>query len=89
VPPLAASVVEYAVPTVPEGTEPVEIATGVTAAATVMVNDFVAVCAVGVVESVTFAVNVNAPDAVGVPEIVPPVESITPPGKAPELIPQL
>ena len=88
-PPLAASVAEYAVPTVPEGTEPVEIATGVTVVATVMVNDFAAVCAVGVVESVTFTVKLNEPDAVGVPEIVPPVESITPPGKAPELIPQL
>jgi hypothetical protein len=43
VPPLAASVVEYAVPTCPEGTEPVEIVTGVTAAATVILRDFVAV----------------------------------------------
>jgi hypothetical protein len=38
---------------------------------------FVAVCAVGVVESVTLAVNVNEPDAVGVPEIVPAVDSQT------------
>jgi hypothetical protein len=89
VPPLAASVVEYAVPTVPAGTELVETVTGVTAAEIVRVNDFVAVCAVGVVESVTFAVNVNEPDAVGVPEIVPPVESVTPPGRPPELILQL
>jgi hypothetical protein len=89
VPPLAAKVVEYAVPTVPEGTEPVEIATGVTVVATVMVNDFAAVCAVGVVESVTFTVKLNDPDAVGVPEIVPPVESVNPPGRAPELILQL
>ncbi len=89
VPPLAASVVEYAVPTCPEGTEPVEIVTGVTAAAIVRVNDLVAVCAVGVVESVTFAVNVNEPDAVGVPEIVPPDESVKPPGSAPELTLQL
>ncbi len=85
VPPLAVSVVEYAVPTCPAGTELVEIVTGVTAAATVMVNDFDAVCAVGVVESVTFTVKLNEPDAVGVPEIVPPVESVTPPGNAPEL----
>ena len=89
VPPLVASVVEYDVPTCPEGTEPVEIVTGVTAPAIVTLNDLVAVCAVGVVESVTFAVNVNEPDAVGVPEIVPPVESVNPPGRAPELRVQL
>lgn len=63
--------------------------TGETAAATVRVKDLVAVCAVGVVESVTFAVKVNEPDAVGVPEIVPPEESVKPPGKAPELMLQL
>jgi hypothetical protein len=89
VPPLAASVVEYAVPTVPEGTELVEIVTGVTTAATVSVNDVVAVCAVGIVESVTFAVNVNEPPAVGVPEIVPAVDRVKPAGKAPELMVQL
>ena len=89
VPPLAAKVVEYAVPTCPEGTEPVVIVTGVTAAATVTVNDLVAVCAVGVVESVTFTVNVNEPDTVGVPEIVPAVGRVKPAGKAPELMVQL
>ena len=55
--------------------------TGETAAATVKVNDLVEVCAVGVVESVTFAVNVNEPDAVGVPEIVPAEESVKPPAE--------
>ena len=54
-----------------------------------MVNDFAAVCAVGVVESVTFTVKLNEPDAVGVPEIVPPDESVRPPGRAPELRVQL
>ena len=45
--------------------------TGVCAAATVMLNVCVAVCAVGVVESVTFAVKPKVPEAVGVPEIAP------------------
>jgi len=55
-----------------------------------MVNDFVAVCAVGVVESVTFAVKLKEPDVVGVPEIVPlAADSVNPAGNAPELILQL
>ena len=45
-----------------------------------------AVCPVGVVESVTFTVKLNEPEAVGVPEIVPLVDRLKPPGKAPELI---
>jgi hypothetical protein len=90
VPPVAVSVVEYAVPVCPEGTELVEIWTGVTAAATVRLNDCVAVCAVGVVESVTLAVKLNEPDVVGVPEIVPVAElSVSPAGSAPELRLQL
>ena len=67
----------------------VVIWTGVTAAATVRVNDFVAVCAVGVVESVTLAVNENEPEAVEVPEIVPAAAKVKPPGKAPEATLQL
>ena len=90
VPPLAASVVEYAVPLCPPGTELVVICTGVTAAAIVIEKDFVAVCAVGVVESVTFAVKLNDPDAVGVPEIVPlEAFNVNPVGSAPELMLQL
>ena len=50
------------------------ICSGVAAAATVRVNDFVAVCAVGVVESVTLAVKLKEPEAVSVPEIVPAEE---------------
>ena len=89
-PPLASIIVEYATPTCPAGTEIVVTLTGVTAAATVRLNDFVAVCAVGVVESVTFAVKLNVPDAVGVPEIVPvAAASVSPPGNAPELMLQL
>jgi hypothetical protein len=60
-----------------------------TAAEIVSENDFVAVCAVGVVESVTFAVKVKEPDAVGVPDIVPAVERVKPDGRAPELTVQV
>jgi hypothetical protein len=90
VPPLAANVVVYAVPTCAEGTELVVICTGVTAAATVTLNAFVAVCAVGTVESVTLAVKLNDPAVVGVPEIVPlAAASVRPGGNAPELMLQL
>jgi hypothetical protein len=65
------------------------ICTGVTAVVTVRVNDFVAVCAVGVVESVTLAVKLKEPEAVGVPEMVPAEESVRPAGKAPELMLQM
>ena len=73
-----------------EGIELVVICTGVTAAATVMLNDFVAVCAVGAVESVTLAVKLNDPAVVGVPEIVPlAAASVRPAGNAPALTLQL
>jgi hypothetical protein len=49
-------------------------------------SDCVAVFAVGVVESVTFTVKVEEPAVVGVPEIVPVVESVKPAGKDPELM---
>jgi hypothetical protein len=90
VPPVAPSVVEYAVLTRPDGTELVVICSGVTAAATVIVNDCVAVCAVGVVESTTLAVKLKEPDVVGVPDIVPAVaDRLSPAGNAPELMLQL
>jgi hypothetical protein len=64
--------------------------TGVAAAATVMLRDFVAVTAIGVVESVTSAVKLNDPAVVGVPEIVPlAAASVRPGGSAPELTLQL
>jgi hypothetical protein len=59
------------------------------AAAITRVNDCVAVCAVGVVESVTLAVKLKEPAVVGVPEIVPVAESVRPAGKAPEVMLQL
>jgi hypothetical protein len=56
----------------------------------VKLKAFVAVCAEGKVESVTLAVKLNEPDAVGVPEIVPvPTAKVNPPGSAPELMLQL
>ena len=67
----------------------VVICSGVTAAATVSVNDLVAVCAVGVVESVALAVKLKEPEAVGVPEMVPAEDSVRPAGNAPELMLQL
>ena len=65
------------------------ICTGLTPATMARVSDFVAVCAVGVVESVTLAVKLNEPEAVGVPEIVPAEDRVRPAGKAPELMLQL
>jgi hypothetical protein len=66
------------------------ICTGFGAAAIVRLKAFVAVCAEGKVESVTLAVKLNEPDAVGVPEIVPAATAkVKPAGNAPELMLQL
>ena len=77
-------------PTEPLGNEAVVIVRSVLAAATVMLRAFVAVCAVGVVESVTCTVKLNVPDVVGVPEMAP-VEDVKlrPAGRDPELMLQL
>ena len=80
---------EYAAPTCPAGIVVVVIRRVVTAAAMVMVKVCVAVCAVGVVESVTLAVKENEPEAVGVPETAPAVERVKPAGNAPALTLQL
>jgi len=89
VPPVASNVVEYAVAVWPDGTELVVICTA-GAAATVRVNDFVVVSAVGTVESVTFTVKLKEAAAVGVPEIVPvAADIVSPAGSAPELMLQL
>lgn len=60
------------------------ISTGVAAAATVNVSDWVAVCAAGVVESVTLIVKVKEPAVVGVPDNAPLVERLSPAGRTPE-----
>jgi hypothetical protein len=81
--------VAYATPTCPAETEAVVICTGIGAVPTVSENVFVADCA-GVAESVTFAMKLNVPVAVGVPEIVPvAADSVKPAGSAPELRLQL
>ncbi len=52
-----------------------------------MLNACVAVCAVGVVESVTFTLKPKVPEAVGVPEITPvEVFKFRPGGRAEEVI---
>lgn len=67
VPPVACTVAEYAVPTVPPARLDVEIA-NCPAAATAMLKDWVAVL---LLASCTWAVKVEVPDAVGVPVIAP------------------
>ena len=83
VPPVACSVAEYAVPTVPPARDEVEMERVGVAAATAMLSDFVAVL---LFASVTLTVNEDVPDAVGVPEIAP-VEafSVSPAGSEPLL----
>ena len=82
VPPEAASVAEYAVPTVPPGNELVVMAS--VGGAIEKVKLAGAVCA-GDSESVTLMVTVKLPEAVGVPLITPVAAfKLTPAGKAPE-----
>ena len=84
VPPVACSVAEYAVPTVPPDREEVETESVGEAAATAMPNDFVAVRRS---ESATSAVKGDVPEAVGVPEITPDdAFSVSPAGSDPLLV---
>jgi hypothetical protein len=48
-----------------------------------MLNGWLAVCGVGVLESVTVTVKAAVPAAVGVPEIVPELLGVSPAGSAP------
>jgi hypothetical protein len=82
-PPVAASVVEYAVPVVPPGSDEVVMESGCTEVEMVTVNDLVAV-SLGDDESATCTVNVEEPAVVGVPESVPPLLRLRPAGKVPE-----
>jgi hypothetical protein len=50
---------------------------------TVIDSDMLAVCA-GELESATDTVNVELPFAVGVPEITPPLDIVSPAGRLPE-----
>ncbi len=62
---------------------------GVPAAATVSENDWGAVCAVGVAESVTVMVKVDVAAVVGVPVITPAVLMDSPAGRVPEVTAQV
>src|SRR5205814_1850593 len=80
VPPLAASVCEYALPTVPLGSDEVVITSA--AGSIAMESCFVAVA---FDESFTWTVNVLFPAAVGVPAMVAPL-SERPSGSAPDVV---
>jgi hypothetical protein len=83
VPPLACNVIENAVPTVPPGRDVVVTVGGCAAAATAMLNAFVAVLFAA---SVTFTVNDTVPAVVGVPEIKPvDATRLNPAGNVPAL----
>ena len=84
VPPVAASVPEYAVPTVPLGRDVVLIASPGGAIVNVKLALFKTA---GDSESLTCAVTVKLPEAVGVPLSAPVAEfSVTPAGNAPDVI---
>jgi hypothetical protein len=84
VPPVAAKVCVYAIPTTPPvSAEPVDIVIGVIGALIVMVNGFSAVCW-RVPLSRTLIVKLNEPAALGVPLSEPPDVRVRPPGKDPE-----
>jgi hypothetical protein len=87
VPPLACSVVEYAVPAVPPGSDAVVTKGGCIAVATAILSVFVAALFPA---SFTCTVNDTVPKVVGVPLICPVVLfSVRPAGKEPVLIAQL
>jgi hypothetical protein len=55
----------------------------------VMESVCVAVCALGVIESVALTVKDDVPEAVGVPEITPPADKLRPVGREPAARDQL
>jgi hypothetical protein len=84
VPPVAATVPEYAVPTVPPGRVVVVMESGVTAGAMVTEKVAEAVPAVGVAESVTVTMTDDeVPAVVGVPVMAPVDESMLRPAGNP------
>jgi hypothetical protein len=84
VPPDAASVDEYAVPTIPLGNESVVIFSVGALLLMLMESGWVAFCT-GEEESVTCTVKLDWPTAVGVPLIVPFVFKLKPTGNVPEV----
>jgi len=87
VPPVATSVKLYAVPTVPGGRGEVVVIFNIGGAIT-NVAAKVAVCA-GEPESVTDTVNELLPAVVGVPYKTPPLLSVSPAGRVPEVVLQV
>lgn len=84
VPPVAARVNEYAVPTIPFGTEAVVIVSGNAPELMLIENRLVAFC-IGEEESVTCTVKLDCPALVGVPLIVPFLLKPRPAGNDPEV----
>jgi len=85
-PPVAASVAAYATPTCPLGNDGVVI---VIVPAVILKVKLAVFETAGDSESVTCAVIVKLPDAVGVPLSAPAELSVTPAGNAPAVIDQL
>ena len=85
VPPVAARVWLYGVPTYPPGSDVVVINTP---GLIVIDKAWVAVFGVGMALSVTFVEKLEEPAVVGVPEITPPELIVRPAGRLPELIVQ-
>jgi hypothetical protein len=88
VPPLACSVVEYAMPAVPPFSD-VVVTDGDCAVAATSIVRFAVAIAVGEPESFTCTVKAEVPACVGVPEIKPEPEIVIPTGKLPFVIDQL
>jgi hypothetical protein len=88
VPPVAAREAEYALFTCPAAKEDVVTSSACAPAATTILK-FAVALSTGALLSVTFTVNENVPDAVGVPLICPPPLNVSPVGNVPELILQL
>lgn len=87
-PPVANTVAEYAIPTIPPGSEVVVIFSELVVEM-VMLSAFVAdICGEDV--SVTLTVKDEVPDAVGVPEMTPVLAaSVKPAGRVPESMDQV
>ena len=87
-PPLAASVAEYAVFVTPPDSDDVVMCTFVAPAVIVMLR-FAVELAAGELESLTATVNEDVPAVVGVPLMRPALLSVKPAGSDPELTDQL
>jgi hypothetical protein len=90
VPPVAARPLEYAVPCVPEGKPDVVIARADDDAAAMAIERLTDLVCAGFPASVTVAVKLDVPLAVGVPEIRPVLEDrLSPAGRLPDVTDQV